>query len=125
LKRFRACHDPACFHPAAITRTDGAEISSLRLTRFDVAIRDPPKQDGRGSRLRRKQSGELCEAPNHLNLCHRACVGQGAPLDFPVAGDQEERDTLNCVLADFKAYLLIPQVRFLPKPLIFQVFRNF
>jgi hypothetical protein len=29
------------------------------------------------------------------------------------------------VLADFKAYLLIPQVRFYPKPLIFQVFRDF
>ena len=44
--------------------------------------------------------------------------GQGAPLDFTVAGDQEERDTFNCVLADFKAYLLIPQVRFYSKPLI-------
>jgi len=43
---------PAWLPSAAITRTDGAEISSLRLTRFDVAIHDPPKQDGRGSRLR-------------------------------------------------------------------------
>ena len=29
--------------------------------------------------------------------------GQGASLDFPVAGDQEERDTLDGVLADFRS----------------------
>src|SRR5208283_4083289 len=51
--------------------------------------------------------------------------GQGARLDLPFAGDQEVRHTLECMLPDFKANLLIPQVRFYPKPLIFQVFRNF
>src|SRR5258706_13816959 len=70
-----------------------------------------------GSELRKPQTTEI--------FATARAYGQGAPLDFPVAGDQEERDTLYCVLADFKAYLLIPQVRFYPKPLIFQVFRNF
>src|SRR5258706_10578673 len=70
-----------------------------------------------GSELRKPQTTEI--------FATARAYGQGAPLDFPVAGDQEERDTFNCMLADFKAYLLIPQVRFYPKPLIFQVFRNF
>src|SRR3984957_6105929 len=72
-----------------------------------------------------KQGSELRKPETTKIFATARAYGQGAPLDFPVAGDQKERDTLNCVLADFKAYLLIPQVRFDPKPLIFQVFRNF
>src|SRR5258708_11939245 len=72
-----------------------------------------------------KQGSELCKPETTEIFATARAYGQGAPLDFPVAGDQEERDTFNCVLADFKAYLLIPQVRFYPKPLISQVFRNF
>src|SRR6202011_511549 len=72
-----------------------------------------------------KQGRELSKAPTNQVFSPARAYGQGASLDFPVAGDQEERDTFYCVLADFKAYLLIPQVRFYPKPLISQVFRNF
>ena len=46
------------------------------------------------------------------------------PLYFSVTGDQEVGDTLKCMLADFKAYLLRPQVGLYPKPMIFKLFRN-
>src|ERR1700722_13278346 len=72
-----------------------------------------------------KQGSELRKPETTKIFATARAYAQGAPLDFPVAGHQEERDTLYCVLADFKAYLLIPQVRFYPKPLISQVFRNF
>src|SRR3984957_10046291 len=72
-----------------------------------------------------KQGSELRKPETTKIFATARAYGQGAPLDFPVAGDQEERETFNCVLTDFKAYLLIPQVRFYPKPLISQVFRNF
>ena len=42
--------------------------------------------------------------------------------DFPVARDQQVRDPLQGVFADFKADLLVSQICFDPKPLIFQEF---
>src|SRR5271170_642545 len=72
-----------------------------------------------------KQGSELGQPQTTQVFATARAYGQGATLDFPVACDQEERDAFYCVLADFKAYLLIPQVRFYPKPLISQVFRNF
>src|ERR1700721_470953 len=65
---------PAWLPSAAITRTDGAELSSLRLTPFEVAIRDPPKQDGRGSALPTQHRQAAHQARDCPDLCQHACV---------------------------------------------------
>ncbi len=72
-----------------------------------------------------KQGAELFKLQSAQIFATARAYGQGVCLDFSVASDQKIRDTFKCVLPDFKAYLLIPQVRFYSKPLISQVFRNF
>src|ERR1700685_1358994 len=46
------------------------------------------------------------------------------PLNPTITSDQEVGDTLKCMLADFKAYLLRPQVGLYAKPMIFKLFRD-
>src|SRR5271154_3968087 len=48
--------------------------------------------------------------------------GQGMSLNLAVTRDQEVGDTLKCMLADFKAYLLRPQVGLYAKPMISKLF---
>ena len=51
--------------------------------------------------------------------------GHGSSFCFPIAGNQQIGNAFNRVLADFKADLLISQVRIDPQALIFQGFFHF
>ena len=78
---------------------------------------------GRGSRLPRQASTAKASrgiAPRSLPL--RVRTANEFDPDFAVARDQQVRDPLQGVLADFKADFLVSQIRFDPKPLIFQEF---
>ena len=59
-------------------------------------------------------------APRSLPL--RVRTANEFDPDFAVARDQQVRDPLQGVFADFKADFLVSQIHFDPKPLIFQEF---
>jgi hypothetical protein len=60
--------------------------------------------------LSAKPGSELIELHTaKVFACTRA-HGQGTSLGFPVSGDQQVRNAFQCVLADFKADLLVSQV---------------
>ncbi len=67
-------------------------------------------------------SGHLFQGHGTQILPGARAHGQLPGLDFPIACDQQVRDTLQRVLADFIAHLLVPQVDFGAKPLISKEF---
>jgi len=72
--------------------------------RYPILQKDACTASGRTSSQSKAVSSASPKPPK--SLPPRVRTARVRPSTFPVAGDQEGKDTLNCVLADFKAYLL-------------------
>jgi len=111
---------PTCSPSSPMMRSSGAVISRIRLMRlydWGRMRHTSMTQFRRGSRLLARPASDALKRHRPEDPCHCACARPNE-LDprLALARDQQVRDPLQGVFADFKADFLVTQIHFDAKP---------